>query len=180
MRGVDRDRAVALDERFAAAFNGVIARWPSVFGGSDLDPDANRKRMEALVRRMEDLAKSLGGPTAGADASISPTARLATMLREALAANTIGGRVDEETRWKTSEYEVRAAQDAWRQVGFVPDADAAPLLTRFQRACQRFYGQRRPTASGPGSGHPGPRGPRGAGAPRNRGSHPPRREPQPH
>ena len=27
----------------------VIARWPAVFGGTDLDPDANRKRMEALV-----------------------------------------------------------------------------------------------------------------------------------
>jgi len=44
--------------------------------------------MEALVRRMEDLAKSLAGPTTGADAALSPTTRLATMLREALAANT--------------------------------------------------------------------------------------------
>src|SRR6185312_2949885 len=45
-RGVDRDRALALDDRFAKAFAAVIARWPSVFGGSDLDPDANRKKME--------------------------------------------------------------------------------------------------------------------------------------
>ena len=63
-RGVDRDAAAALDARFAAAFSGVLARWPAVFGGTDLDPDANRKRMEALVQRMEDLAKSLAGPAA--------------------------------------------------------------------------------------------------------------------
>jgi hypothetical protein len=51
---------------------------------------------------------------------------------------------------------------------------------RFQRACQRFYGQRRGPA-GPGPGHgPGPRGPRSGGAPRPRGARPPRREPQPH
>src|SRR3989442_8976678 len=46
-RGVDRNRAIALDARFQTAFNRVIARWPSVFGGTELDPDSNRKRMEA-------------------------------------------------------------------------------------------------------------------------------------
>ena len=60
-----RPRA-ALDERFAGRSPRVIARWPAVFGGTDLDPDANRKRMEALVRRIEDLAKSIAGPAAGA------------------------------------------------------------------------------------------------------------------
>jgi len=66
-----------------------------VFGGTDLDPDANRRRMEALVRRMEDLAKSLAGPAASSDQALSPTTRLAAMLKEALAANTIGGKTDE-------------------------------------------------------------------------------------
>jgi len=61
-RGVDRDRAMALDDRFAKAFAGVIQRWPSVFGGSDLDPDANRRKMETIVQRIEALAKSIGGP----------------------------------------------------------------------------------------------------------------------
>src|SRR5262249_41003062 len=41
-RGVDRDRAVVLDERFAAAFARVVAQWPAVFSGTDLDPSANR------------------------------------------------------------------------------------------------------------------------------------------
>src|SRR4029077_9445739 len=90
-RGVDRDRALALDDRFAKAFAGVVARYPSVFGGSDLDPDANRKKMETIVQRIEALAKSLGGPAAAAaDAAISPTTRLAQMLKEALARHKIG------------------------------------------------------------------------------------------
>ena len=58
-RGVDRERAAALDQRFQAAFDRVIAGWPAVFGGTDLDPESNRKRMEALVKRVEDLATSL-------------------------------------------------------------------------------------------------------------------------
>src|SRR5262245_61351476 len=61
-RGVDPDRARELDRRFDAAFGAVIARWPATFAGTDLDPDANRKRMETLVRKMEDLAASLQGP----------------------------------------------------------------------------------------------------------------------
>lgn len=43
-RGVDRERAAALEERFAAAFKAVIRRWPLAFDGTGLDPDANRKR----------------------------------------------------------------------------------------------------------------------------------------
>src|SRR5690606_30748948 len=45
-RGVDPERARALDQRFALAFGTVINRWPAAFGGSDLDPDVNRRRME--------------------------------------------------------------------------------------------------------------------------------------
>ena len=91
-------RAAALDERFAAAFDRVRAAWPQAFAGTDLDPDANRQRMEALVVRVEKLAASLRGPLSGGDESLSPTTRLAAMLKEALASNTIGGKVDEDSR----------------------------------------------------------------------------------
>src|SRR5207249_5648919 len=36
-RGVDRERALALDERFAAALNCAVAGWPAVFDGTDLE-----------------------------------------------------------------------------------------------------------------------------------------------
>jgi hypothetical protein len=173
---VPREAARVLTERYERALGAIAASAPDAFRHTELDIQANRKQLEALCERVERLA---GKETPAATAE-SPAELLAHQLREALAANTIGGRVDEETKWKTSEYEVRAAQDAWRQVGFVPEAEAAPLTVRFQRACQRFYGQRRGPA-GPGPGHgPGPRGPRSGGPPRPRGARPPRREPQPH
>ena len=138
-RGVDRDRALALDERFAKAFAAVITRWPSVFGGSDLDPDANRKKMETIVARIETLAKSISGPaSAGADAALSPTARMAAMLKEALAANTIGGKTDDDSRFRAAADDVRQAQAALSRIGPVPDHVRRALADRFQRATRRI------------------------------------------
>jgi hypothetical protein len=138
-RGVDRDRALALDDRFAKAFAAVVARWPSVFGGSDLDPDANRKKMETIVQRIEALAKSLGGPaSAAADAALSPTTRLAAMLKEALAANTIGGKTDDDSRLRAAGDEVRQAQAMLSRIGPVPEQTRRALADRFQRATRRI------------------------------------------
>jgi hypothetical protein len=138
LRGVERDRAAALDERFATAFNRVIAQFPSVFDGTDLDPAANRKRMESLVQRMEDLAKSIAGPAVAGDETLSPTTRLAAMLKEALASNTIGGKVDEESRYRAANEEVRQAQASWSRIGSVPDDVRRVLGDRFQRAIRRI------------------------------------------
>ena len=168
LRGVDRDRAAALDERFAAGFARVTARWPAVFDGTDLDPDANRKRMESLVKRMEDLAKSVAGPAASlGQEALSPTTRLAAMLKDALASNTIGGKVDEDSRFRAAVEDVRQAQAAWSRIGPVPEDARRPLADRFQRAI-RFISDKageagraggagrasRPSGSG-GSGRPG-------------------------
>jgi hypothetical protein len=135
-RGVDRERAAALDARFREAFDRALTAFPAAFAGTDLDPAANRKRMETLVKRIEDLAAAVA-PAAGADAAdaVSPTARLATMLKEALAANTIGGKVDEESRWRAAQEEVRHAQASWSRIGPVPDDARRELVARFERAC---------------------------------------------
>jgi hypothetical protein len=162
-RGVDPDRAQALDRRFAEAFAAVIARWPAAFAGSDLDPDANRKRMESLVKRVEDLATSIAGPASAqpeADAAMSPTVRLAAMLKEALAANTIGGRVDEDSRTRAAAEELRQAQASWSRIGPVPEDLKRALADRFQKASRRIND--RLSASRPGG--PGAR-PGGAGRP---------------
>lgn len=135
-RGVDREPAAALDRRFAAAFARVLAAAPAAFAGSDLDPDANRKRMEALVRRMEELAGSAAA--AAADAALSPATRLAEMLKEALAANTIGGKIDEESRMRAAAEEVRQAQASWARIGPAPDDVRRALSDRFARACRRI------------------------------------------
>jgi hypothetical protein len=116
----------------------VLAADPAAFAGSDLDPDANRKRMEALVRRMEELAGSAAASGAAADAALSPATRLAEMLKEALAANTIGGKVDEESRMRAAAEEVRQAQASWTRIGPVPDEVRRALTDRFARACRRI------------------------------------------
>jgi hypothetical protein len=137
-RGVDRERAIALEERFATASQRVMERWPSAFVGTDLDPDANRKRMESLVHRIEDLATSLAGPPdAPAEGAVSAATRLAAMLKESWAANTIG-RADTESRFRAAQEEVRRAQSAWSRIGPVPDDARQALTDRFQRAIRRI------------------------------------------
>ena len=135
---VPRDAGVALAQRFERALATVIAANPATFAGTEFDVPANLRRLHDLVSKAERLA----GPAAAPREAVSPAALLATQLREALAANTIGGRVDDEARWRTAEQELRQLQASWTQVGFVPDADLRPLTSRFQRAWQRFYDQR--------------------------------------
>jgi hypothetical protein len=145
-----REALRAVAARFDKALGAVLAAAPDAFRHTELDMETNRGQLEALCARVEQIASRQPAPAAA-----SPMAVLATQLREALAANTIGGRVDEDAKWKSSEYEIRAAQEAWQKVGYVPDHVAAPLAARFQRAVHRFYGDRRP------QGHGGPpRGPR--------------------
>jgi soluble cytochrome b562 len=135
-RGVDREQAMALDQRFAEAFARVTARWPAAFAGTEMDPDANRKQLENLVKRVEDLAASLKGSSA--DAELSPTTKLAAMLKEALAANTIGGKLDVESRRRAAQEDIRQAQASWSRVGPVSEEAKRPLADRFQRAIKRI------------------------------------------
>jgi hypothetical protein len=137
-RGVERDRAIALDERFATASAAIFSRWSAAFAGTELDPDANRKRMEGLVKRVEDLAASVAGPPEAADPTLSPTSRLAAMLKDALAANTIGGKVDHDSRLRAAAEEARQAQAAWSRIGPVPDDERRALVDRFQRALKKI------------------------------------------
>jgi hypothetical protein len=60
------------------------------------------------------------------------------MLKEALAANTIGGKVDEDSRFRAANEEVRQAQASFSRVGPVPDEARRALTDRFQRAIRRI------------------------------------------
>ena len=93
--------------------------------------------MEALVKRIEDLAGP-GGGRAASDAALSPTTRAAAMLKEALAANTIGGKVDEDSRLRAAAEEIRQAQASWSRIGPVPEDVRRALADRFARACRRI------------------------------------------
>ncbi len=142
---VTRAQAEPLVERFTKAMNAVIDARPDAFKGTEVDPGATRKRMEQLCQIVEGFAGE-----EKADAQMSPAAILAAQLREALAANTIGGRADDDARWRNAADEVRKAQASWRRLGPVPDAVGRELEGRFQKACNRFFKQldlhRRPSA----------------------------------
>ena len=99
--------------------------------------------MEKLLARAEELAPGHGKP----QAKLSPTELLAQQWRERLAANTMAGSSrsaeNDESRWRAAEQEMRSVQAQWTRLGPVPPEVAGPLNERFQRACRRFYDQRR-------------------------------------
>ena len=137
-RQVQQDLAA----RYHQALGMLLAAWPTAFTGTDLDPDASRKRMEKLVARVEEL---VSGGTSGPQPKLSPAELLAQQWRDRLAANTMGGRSVEtnENKWRAVEQEVRNAQAQWMRLGPVPPDVAGPLNERFQRAMRRFQEQRK-------------------------------------
>ena len=80
------------------------------------------------------------------------------MLKEALAANTIGGKVDDDSRWRAAAEEVRQAQANWSRIGLVAEEVRRPLADRFQRASRRILERRVKRRSQPGSAQEGLRG----------------------
>jgi hypothetical protein len=118
------------------ALERVMAAYPDAFIGTELDVEANRQKMDRLCARVEAHTTE----TAAAQAPTGSQA-LAAMLREALAANTIGGRAGEESKWRAMAEDVRQAQAAWNRLGPVPGEAGRALTERFHRACNRFHEQ---------------------------------------
>ena len=116
-----REVLAPLSQRFEAALAAVVGADPDAVRGTEFDVAANLRRLQDLVAR----AESLAGPEPARRDAVSPASILATQLREALAANTIGGRADDEAKVRAAEHEIRQLQSAWTQVGFVPDASPA-------------------------------------------------------
>jgi len=130
---VVRQGADPLSGRFVGALERLMTGYPDAFRGTELDVEAGRQKMEKLCARVEGfVAESGAGPTSSSKA-------LADMLREALAANTIGGRAGEESKWRSMAEEVRQAQSAWSRLGPVPGDAGRELSERFHKACNRFF-----------------------------------------
>jgi hypothetical protein len=133
---VVRQGADPLSARFVDALERLMAGHPDAFKGTELDTDASRQKMEKLCVRVEGFLDSSAQPSSGSQA-------LADMLREALAANTIGGRAGEESKWRAMAEEVRQAQSSWSRLGPVPGDAGRQLTERFHRACNKFFEQYR-------------------------------------
>ncbi|MBA2356332.1 MAG: hypothetical protein H0V80_16900, partial [Acidobacteria bacterium] len=161
-----------MQDRFGAAAERLVERYPGAFRGSALDPGATRARMIELVTQVEQLAAQAPPPPA-VPTQASPAAALATMLKEALASNTIGGRADDQTRRRAAQDTARTARAAWSRLGPVAGDEAAALERRFTAAARLFddprderggergeRGER--SARGDRGERPGPRPPRPA------------------
>jgi Domain of Unknown Function (DUF349) len=122
--------------RFDAALLALVTRFPDTFRGSLFDAAEARRRRVALCDEVEALIQ--GG---GDDASATPAATLATRLKESLAANTIGGRANEDGKLRAAADRVRRAQAAWRELGPLPGDEGRELDARFHRAQRRFFDQ---------------------------------------
>ena len=144
-----------LHERFARARERLVEAFPGAFAGTELDPEASRLKAEKLVARVEAL---LGELAPGAFSGAGPAEDLASRLRDALAANTIGGPAAEEARWQAASAEVEAARTAWRRLGPIPGPAHRELGERFERACRRFQELRPRPARGRSTGAGRPRG----------------------
>jgi hypothetical protein len=157
-----------MQERFAAAAQTLVERYPATFRNSAFDPDVTRARMTELVQQVEQLSSPQAAPQASMQ--VAPAAALATMLKEALASNTIGGRVDDQTKRRAAQETVRVARAAWGRLGPMMGEDAAALERRFTAACRKFDDPRDDRDDRGGRGDRGDRGDRGE----RRGPRPPR------
>jgi uncharacterized protein DUF349 len=132
---VVRHGADPLSGRFMGALERLLTAYPEAFRGTELDVEANRQKMVKLCERVEGFLTDVAATPANSSQA------LAMMLREALAANTIGGRAGEETKWRAMAEDVRAAQASWNRLGPVPGEGGRQLTDRFHRACSRFFDQ---------------------------------------
>ena len=121
--------------RFEKALRQLGDAHTATFKGTDLDLTANARRLEQLCERVERFVKK--------DVAVTSATSLAAQLKEALAANTIGGSVPDESRWRTMTEEVRDAQAAATRVGALPRGTGRVLNDRFRKACDAFFDQRR-------------------------------------
>ena len=138
-----RHTLAPLAERVNAAMLMLVNRWPDAFRGTDMDPDLTKRKMEKLVNKIEALLPPDSKEPA---ANLSPAEMLARQWREALAANTMGAaaaRQAEDARHRAAEQEVRSAQSAWQRLGPLAPEVRKPLQDRFDRACRRFFEQKR-------------------------------------
>jgi len=122
--------------RFHAELGTLLDQFPEPFRGTDLDPDRNRQRLERLCERVEALTSETQ-----ADTAASPAEILARKWREALAANMMGVRVDDDARRRAAIEEVRRLQVERRKIGPIPGETGRLLATRFQHACDLFFRQ---------------------------------------
>jgi len=128
------EEARPLGERLRAACERIALLAPESLRGTGLDPEVTRKRREKLCARVEELASSRARPVR------APSLEdLASRLRDALAANTIGGSADPDAKGRADALqEVDRLWASWVRLGPVLDDHGRALEERFEKARARL------------------------------------------
>jgi len=124
-----------LATRFSLALDGVVDVHPDSFRGTDLDPDRKIEKLKVLCEEAESLLPS----ETQEETPRSPAEMLAQRLRDQLANNTMGVRVDEANRRQAAIAAVKKLQVERRKLGRCTGDAAKSLNARFQRACDRLH-----------------------------------------
>ena len=144
----------ALADRWQAAFAQIVERRADAFKGTEIDPANVRQKLEKLVAKVESYLAGSEERTSG----LSQTELLAARLRSALASNAMGGRGNDEAKWRAAADAVRDAQSAWHRLAPLAANEARALDGRFREACRRVNELARrhmPHGHGSGRGHGG-------------------------
>jgi hypothetical protein len=123
-----------LTDRWQVALSTILTAHPEAFAGTDLDPSAVVHRMEKLVARVEALVEDTEETS---EEPLSQAEMLAAKLRTALASNAMGGRVNEDSKWRAAADAVRDAQSAWQRLPPIDTPQVRTLESRFRDACRR-------------------------------------------
>jgi len=129
-----RDQAAALATRCEQVKGRLLAAFPKSFEGTDLDPGALRKKMESLCFRVEKIVQEfepVGTEEGEAD--------LANLLRQALAANALGGRAVAVSKWQAAKETVESTHASWKRLPAGAAETNHDLSDRFHRAHARFF-----------------------------------------
>lgn len=127
----------ALVERWQKTLASIIAKWPDVFKGTDVDPAAAVQRMEKLVAKIEKLLTDLGAAPAEQQKKLSPTEELAAKLRNAFATNAMGKDKRDDAKWRSANDSLKDAQQSWQRLPPIITDEAARLEQRFTNVARK-------------------------------------------
>ncbi len=152
---VPKDQEESIESRFRTVVERIVSNEAHDFGGTELDPAANRKKKQRICERLEQLVDSATKADSSSSSSLDD---LAERLKNALAARTIGGDAsrEKEINWRDATQQARRLKDNWERLGPLPGTKGEALEGRFHDAYKKFFHLRSAQNRKPGVGQASP------------------------
>ena len=130
---IPSNEAKVLADRWQATLTQVVQKHVDAFAGTEFDPAVARQRMEKLLVKVESFLTDVREEPSG----LSATEALAAKLRSALASNAMGGRANDDAKWRSAAEAVKEAQLAFDRLVPIAGSEAKPIESKFRDACRR-------------------------------------------